>query len=404
MLHVVFNEPRVARGQKLSLLKKMGDGSPSSHQESNPRAASSPKEAPTQSKPVETTNPVSDAAAILRETAARRAGLKNKRPRETDEEAGPETNRRETDGVSRGEKRARLETPVRQHTSELIGILSWNIDGLSEDTAMPRTLAVIDCIRNLKPACIFLQEVIPATEGMFRKYLSGPYHLLTQGEKSNWVPSSKWPSATHAMKMPYYCMILLSKFHFEAPANKTTADTFYFPNTQMGRALLSVRTVAKAGGFPVRLATSHLESTNDQVCSTRRKAQIAQVFDWIQEEALSLGDRGLLVFAGDLNIRDTEVKEHDDFLKASGIFDVWEKLGSKEATKWTWNRRINCNLGKCSNRGARLRFDRMYCWRGGDAPVEVCSLELTGTELIDANDFKYFPSDHFGLWVNWAVG
>eukprot|EP01055_Gregarina_sp_Pseudo9_P004878 Gregarina_sp_Pseudo_9__4877@NODE_50_length_4806_cov_19_581708_g47_i0_p10_GENE_NODE_50_length_4806_cov_19_581708_g47_i0NODE_50_length_4806_cov_19_581708_g47_i0_p10_ORF_typecomplete_len125_score15_99Exo_endo_phos/PF03372_23/0_16_NODE_50_length_4806_cov_19_581708_g47_i042864660 len=124
----------------------------------------------------------------------------------------------------------------------------------------------------------------------------------------------------------------------------------------------------------------------------------------MHDEALSLGDRGLLVLAGDLNIRDAEVKEHEDFLKASGIFDVWEKLGSEEVTRWTWNRRINCNLGECSNQGARLRSDRMYCWQGRDAPVDTRVLELTGTEVIDAKNFNYFPSDHFGLLVYLIVG
>eukprot|EP01055_Gregarina_sp_Pseudo9_P002264 Gregarina_sp_Pseudo_9__2263@NODE_2595_length_942_cov_44_189369_g2379_i0_p1_GENE_NODE_2595_length_942_cov_44_189369_g2379_i0NODE_2595_length_942_cov_44_189369_g2379_i0_p1_ORF_typecomplete_len130_score3_50_NODE_2595_length_942_cov_44_189369_g2379_i0517906 len=97
-----------------------------------------------------------------------------------------------------------------------------------------------------------------------------------------------------------------------------------------------------------------------------------------------------------------------EFLQASDIFDVWEKLGSREATKWTWNRRVNCNYDDCDNQDAsldnRLRSDRMYCWRGGDAPVEVRTLELTGEEVIDPNKLNCLPSDHFGLFVNLVVG
>eukprot|EP01055_Gregarina_sp_Pseudo9_P003706 Gregarina_sp_Pseudo_9__3705@NODE_3856_length_542_cov_34_077535_g3536_i0_p1_GENE_NODE_3856_length_542_cov_34_077535_g3536_i0NODE_3856_length_542_cov_34_077535_g3536_i0_p1_ORF_typecomplete_len142_score17_54Exo_endo_phos/PF03372_23/0_0059_NODE_3856_length_542_cov_34_077535_g3536_i060485 len=141
----------------------MSDGSPSSHQDSNLRAAGSPKEAPTRSKPVETTNSVSDAPAILRETT----GLKNERPRETDEDAEDWKDFEET--VRELEEASRNQEML---GPEVMGMLSWNIGGLSEETAVRRTQAIIDCICLFPPTCVFLQEVTPATEAMFRKSLS----------------------------------------------------------------------------------------------------------------------------------------------------------------------------------------------------------------------------------------
>eukprot|EP01053_Blabericola_migrator_P004879 Blabericola_migrator_1__4878@NODE_2550_length_2619_cov_82_736285_g297_i1_p1_GENE_NODE_2550_length_2619_cov_82_736285_g297_i1NODE_2550_length_2619_cov_82_736285_g297_i1_p1_ORF_typecomplete_len306_score41_29Exo_endo_phos/PF03372_23/2_3e06_NODE_2550_length_2619_cov_82_736285_g297_i1961013 len=233
-------------------------------------------------------------------------------------------------GSNRGAKRVREEEPApagsvkrlrKSLSNETAGsledtdtlpttfsVLSWNVDGLTEQSAFTRTLAVIDTIRNEKPACILLQEITPLVESLFRRYLNAPYHILPQAESSNWVPVKSAPKSS-VTRMPYYCMILLSKFHFEAP-KKPVPDTYYYRGTKMARALVSVETILRDGEVPVRLATTHLESTADAECTQERKSQIEFLFEWMQDEALRQGDTGVVLLAGDLNLRDTEVKPH----------------------------------------------------------------------------------------------
>eukprot|EP01057_Protomagalhaensia_wolfi_P002564 Protomagalhaensia_wolfi_Nauph_80__2563@NODE_2719_length_1007_cov_302_996901_g1762_i1_p1_GENE_NODE_2719_length_1007_cov_302_996901_g1762_i1NODE_2719_length_1007_cov_302_996901_g1762_i1_p1_ORF_typecomplete_len226_score29_30Exo_endo_phos/PF03372_23/0_01DUF3275/PF11679_8/0_19LYRIC/PF15686_5/1_2_NODE_2719_length_1007_cov_302_996901_g1762_i1306983 len=160
-----------------------------------------------------------------------------------------------------------LDQNINQETErkpvELFHVLSWNVDGLSEKTAFVRTLSIIDRIRELKPACILLQEVIPLTEALIRRYLACPYYILPQPQSSNWKPVTEADESI-ASRMPYYCMILLSKFHFQKPV-KSVADCYYYPGTRMGRAIISVKTKLIDAEAPVRIATTHLESTADKL-------------------------------------------------------------------------------------------------------------------------------------------
>lgn len=153
-------------------------------------------------------------------------------------------------------------------------------------------MAIIDCIRQSKPRIIMIQEctaytqvtntqVLPISiQKLFEQFLSAPYAILEPSVRSNWKPFSEINDRTSRdMKNPYYCLLMVSKFHYtiqEPPVavqpgvyNSTPtkeALTYYFPNTVMGRHLLSV--TLKSVDSPdthIYLATTHLESTVEYI-------------------------------------------------------------------------------------------------------------------------------------------
>ncbi|PHJ24328.1 endonuclease exonuclease phosphatase family protein [Cystoisospora suis] len=56
-------------------------------------------------------------------------------------------------------------------------VLTWNVDGLDEAALRPRTASVIYTIRQLRPAVVMLQEVIPTSLAMLAGHLAPLYHI-----------------------------------------------------------------------------------------------------------------------------------------------------------------------------------------------------------------------------------
>ena len=115
-----------------------------------------------------------------------------------------------------------------------------------------------------------------------------------------------------------------------------------------------------------------------------------------------------VVFGGDFNMRDAELKRVNDRMYFSkNIQDCWIADGRNPDSQFTWD------LGKLSVRHprnknfitelndnkvlpfkARCRFDRLYV----NEKVKSTSFQLEGTKKLK-NDIDKFISDHFGISV-----
>ena len=143
----------------------------------------------------------------------------------------------------------------------------------------------------------------------------------------------------------------------------------------MGRSLVSTR--VQWGGRDLLLLTAHMESLKQG--ATERVAQLAVVMDALAAHS------GPAVFAGDTNLRDSEVA-------GLRLRDAWTLLGSPAATRFTFDTFAIPN----KPRRSRSRYDRIFL---NDHPGWARSgLSFVGMEPV-AGAGGLFPSDHAGLEV-----
>lgn len=309
---------------------------------------------------------------------------------------------------------------------EKLTMLSWNIDATNAENLTVRLLSVVDTIVRLKPVLILLQECTDASVRLFRRFLEKPYFIIEPNEATDWNPYEGAGRST-ATKMPYFPLILASRFHLDPIG---LGKTFYFPNTVMGRQLLcatfrwrgadgEVESAPSRGPVTLVASTAHLESMKD--FGDTRKEQLRIALQWMAEEFLAGQERGgrqAIFFGGDLNLRDSEVEPVREWMAGVGIRDCWEEAGSDFDTWGTWDMVKNRNLyGK-----AKLRFDRVYMLATmtdeKEAPahsaepqpfLKVEKFELEGTKTIDSEDQtkgwakkRCHPSDHFALYMRFS--
>jgi len=294
-----------------------------------------------------------------------------------------------------------------------IKILSWNIDGLDEvggpQALMLRTLEVGVAVARHRPAVVLLQEAIPPALDLLKapQVLGNAYEFV--------VPQDP--------PMPYYVAILYDK----KLATMVDKKEIPFPTSRMGRQLLSVTFHLRVQNAPpLTVCTAHLESTKEH--AAERKKQLATCFRYLQKAMLQCRN-GAVVLAGDLNIRDEEVKAVQKELGAQGtnIADVWSFCGAPEQERYTWDTIANDNMAASFR--CKCRFDRMFfispgvsdkistphklmvqavakpfqamladgqlqgqAWR----PLSFC---LIGKERVPR--LGRFPSDHWGLLASW---
>ncbi|KHN83998.1 5'-tyrosyl-DNA phosphodiesterase [Toxocara canis] len=231
---------------------------------------------------------------------------------------------RRTEAASKGEKERSAEvTSPPQPSLDSFTVLSWNVDGLDKANLKTRFTAVCYIISKISAEAVFLQELAPELVPELRKNLSGEYSILLS------TPSQL-----------YFTGILL-KPNVEYISHKCIP----YANSGMGRAMELVE--AKIGDMNVRLLNTHLESMQEH--SEIRKAQLQQCFEQLKEWN---DGHTLIIFGGDLNIRDHEVGD-----LPAGFRDAWVAAGSKSKWRFTWDTRLNDNK---SAGGARCRFDRLY--------------------------------------------
>eukprot|EP00397_Hematodinium_sp_SG-2012_P040142 GEMP01043936.1.p1 GENE.GEMP01043936.1~~GEMP01043936.1.p1 ORF type:complete len:359 (+),score=81.22 GEMP01043936.1:48-1079(+) len=170
---------------------------------------------------------------------------------------------------------------VKQAPPGTLRLLSWNIDGIDENSSdvVARTAQV--CIELIDSAVsvVFLQEVIAPTLQVIQRILGPLYHIV--------VP----PNPT----VPYFCIMLLQKERVKV-TSPVTISRF---ETSMGRELLSVN--VNIDGNSVYLSTAHLESTKNFAAERRKQFEIAI-------NKLANAPDGLAIFGGDLNLRDDEAR------------------------------------------------------------------------------------------------
>uniref|UniRef100_A0A8C5LAH6 Tyrosyl-DNA phosphodiesterase 2 n=1 Tax=Jaculus jaculus TaxID=51337 RepID=A0A8C5LAH6_JACJA len=240
----------------------------------------------------------------------------------------------------------------------LFNFITWNIDGLDASNLQERAQAVCTCLAGYSPDVVFLQEVIPLYCVYLKKRASN-YRIITGNEEG------------------YFTAILLKKERVKF----ISKEIIPFPSTKMMRNLLRVHVTISGNEF--YLMTSHLESTIEH--AAERMNQLKIVFQKMQEAPEST----TVVFAGDTNLRDQEVTKCGGL--PSNIFDAWEFLGKPKHCQYTWDTRMNTNLGIPAAR--KHRFDRIY-FRAEQGRLIPQSLDLVGMDKLECGKF---PSDHWGI-------
>lgn len=248
-------------------------------------------------------------------------------------------------------------------------VLSWNIDGLCEVEQLERFVAATAHILSTSADVVMLQEVISLHLAAINRYLSFAYtvHLPPRTRRG-----------------PYFVAILLKKSSF--PGMKSIR-IIPFPGSVMGRGLLVVDTMYKSS--PIRLGTTHLES--GYTMATERISQAQQSMEEMQR------GYGAFIFAGDLNIRETEVTKVSQRPSIT-LTDAWEICGSSKSTKYTWETVKNANVRSGEplaqgKRGSKFRFDRM--WFSENKGMLPVAFQLVGELTIPKS--RMYPSDHYGI-------
>ncbi|XP_053570779.1 tyrosyl-DNA phosphodiesterase 2 [Bombina bombina] len=255
---------------------------------------------------------------------------------------------------------------VTQEDESRFSFVTWNIDGLDQSNLSERARGVCSYLALYSPDVIFLQEVIPPYFEYLKKRAVS-YNIITGDEDG------------------YFTAIMLKKSRVKIISREIVT----YPTTSMMRNLLIANVTIS--GTNICLMTSHLESTKEH--SQERLKQLQVVLEKMQEVPPST----TVIFGGDTNLRDTEVTKLGGL--PSNILDVWEFLGKPEHCRYTWDTKVNNNLG--ARYTCRLRFDRILYRAAVDGgQVIPQSLDLIGLEKLDCGRF---PSDHWGLLCDFDV-
>lgn len=188
----------------------------------------------------------------------------------------------------------------------------------------------------------------------------------------------------------YFNAILIRSDTVET--KETSLKVVPFEKSVMGRHYL-IQPI-KFFNAKIVLMTSHLESCGEY--SGERKRQFSEILDYIKRQNENFN----VIFGGDTNLRDKEVKNLGGI--PIGIFDAWESCGSELTTKYTWNMAENDNLGREFRPPPKLRFDRIFIRPAkGETAIRPNSFSLIGKERL--GNCGRFPSDHWGIWLDLRV-
>jgi tyrosyl-DNA phosphodiesterase 2 len=254
-----------------------------------------------------------------------------------------------------------------------LSMVTWNIDGLDGNNLGARTAHIIKILNKIKPDVIFLQEVTQKILEDLKMNMID-YHIIEQ------------VSDVH-----YFTCILLHRTNIYMEK----ALTKRFENSTMGRGLQCIDCHVEK--VKISLFNVHLESTGK--CSKKRMQQLEECISEIKQ----LGEDTTVILAGDMNIRDKEVKS---LCKGIGlppsINDIWELLGKRKQVQYTWDMRNNTNLqilgGKMK---PQLRFDRVYIKDSQPIRLVPKFFDLIGTENVPGTEL--FPSDHWGILTSFEL-
>ncbi|PAA79395.1 hypothetical protein BOX15_Mlig014531g3, partial [Macrostomum lignano] len=260
-----------------------------------------------------------------------------------------------------GDAPATLALPAAASSNEdprQLCVMSWNLDGLTDQQVEARTRAAIAVLRDAEPHAVHLQEVAPDTLDLLRRLLRDRYEFV-DGRAH---PDDRYFTAT---------LLRRGRLQLLSPS------LHRFEGSRMDRTLLAVR-VKSANGPEVLLLNTHLESTKD--FAAERKRQLSTALRTLTESAKPA------LLAGDLNLRDAELQAIGGL--PAGVLDAWSHCGARPEAQYTWDATRNRNIQNMGR--ARCRFDRMLAWRMQPLDFQLVGLQpAAGTQL--------FPSDHWGL-------
>ena len=258
-------------------------------------------------------------------------------------------------------------------SSSRIRVLSWNIDGLDNDSdeedMLGRTLWIIEEILKYQPNVVFLQELIDFNFAILSQRFQGSYNIFKQ--------------QMHAQ--PYFVAIMVHKGTMEI----TASDSIHFPNSKMGRGGVYVAARQKGTDCEIGFITSHLESLRES--SQERQRQIQTCSEYASS-VIKDNNLTCVILGGDFNMRDNEVPAE---LRDK---DTWIMAGRKKECEYTWDLSRNDNAKMPNGSTPRCRFDRLYVLDGIGWGTKVNTFSLTGTSRIEG--LGRFASDHFGVFID----
>jgi endonuclease/exonuclease/phosphatase family metal-dependent hydrolase len=264
-------------------------------------------------------------------------------------------------------------------------IVSWNIDGLSEIPLNERLDVIFSLLISVDPDIILFQEVIPRV-----------VRLLDQNLRRLGYFSPD-PASAH---LPYFCRSYLKLIFQTSLISSSFVD---FPQSQMSRGYNTILLQLESQNHLLILNT-HLESCKES--AHERKNQLQQCFRVLSTHA------GPGILAGDLNLRDNEIKSKKEFpqlyqqrssssshsFSHPQIIDCWEQAGSVPDSRFTWF--------LCTRPDIRARFDRVYYKDDNCNSETVESFDLLAKEFVQegsiSNSVPYL-SDHCGVIVKFQL-
>lgn len=239
---------------------------------------------------------------------------------------------------------------------------TWNVDGLERKNLSSRFNAVLYVIAKANPEVIFLQEMIPELIPPLKKLMEPMYSIVSDEDQTS----------------PYFCVSLVSK-----NIKITYQSIIKFENTGMFRSMICIE--GQWQKLKLNLINTHLESLKES--SLTRKDQLRQCMEklnfYVERDPPS---GSLSIFAGDLNLRDSEAPNLDGKL----VKDAWVAAGSPKDNQYTWDTRRNDNTNV--GYAARCRFDRLFF----AGPYRSIDFQLQGLQRI--RGINCFPSDHFAIY------
>lgn len=232
--------------------------------------------------------------------------------------------------------------------------------------AQPRYHAMMHLLERYRPDVIALQEVTLRALPIF---LAQP-----------WLRDRYYVSDIDGHTLGDYGTLFLSRLS-PAAIKLVTLPTF------MGRHLLVWKTIVN--GFPLHIATVHLESGNPS--AETRRDQLSIIFEFLRSAPHA-------VIMGDFNFCASWPEENNRI--DPSYHDVWGLLRTNEPG-YTEDTTINRMLYLIKGKHKQVRFDRVLLKSSIQSAQglrwQAESIDLLGTEPISVDMPEVFPSDHLGL-------
>lgn len=248
--------------------------------------------------------------------------------------------------------------PDRRPAAPEVSVATYNVWFDMTVEPFTRWAALLAILERDRPDLLSLQEVTP------------PFLRLLLSQ--SWVRDGYVVSHVDEASVDPHAAILLSRYPVLG------LQRIELPSA-MGRALLLG--VIDVGGHPLSFGGVHLESMRES--APTRAAQLAAVIEALEGPAPA-------ILAGDLNFCSAD-PENQRIVPP--WIDLWSTLRTGDHG-WTKDAARNPMLARRAPFKKR-RYDRILAWPAHRlTPV---SIDLLGTEPIEATDPALRPSDHFGL-------